>query len=460
MQLEPFDLITPEDLYLLAGNCFAAHLGYPTFNSYIKSCTYFYADLSDSNMVEFHLSEPSAQLLGALMPSTYEEYLGLIKSIIIDPERSDNIGRLFDRKRLCVVFKLGESFVSADFSCSIAGQQFRKRISCVISRRDEHICGVFLVSDVTDIYTASSRLIQKVDYDGLTGLLNRTACDAKCDEYLKQYPYEDSVLLVVDIDHFKRFNDQFGHEIGDMVLCAASRQLEQAFGKDGIIGRSGGDEFIVLLKNRSAEAAEEELREFGGQSHSIEVGGKRYSFTFSIGYALHPLHADNYTELKSRADTAMYYLKLNGRGSHIKFSDEMLSLKRTALSFNLVDIIEGIPGAIIVYKADEGEEILFANPQLYDLFECESMEELLKFSGDSFRNIVHPDDLDRVESEIARQIGRENSDSTDYVSYRIVTKKRHVRWVEDIGRLVHDPKYGDVFYVFLYDKSKRDNLCD
>jgi len=154
---------------------------------------------------------------------------------------------------------------------------------------------------------------------------------------------------------------------------------------------------------------------------------------------------------------ALYNVKMHHRNNFIRYSPEMLMQKRTQLGFNLSDIVSGIPGAILVYKADEKEEILFANEQLYALFECDSMDELLDFSGDSFKSIVHPDDIERVEESITRQISS-NEYGLDYVTYRIITKTGRIKVVDDIGHLVHTPSYGDIFYVFLYDHEQKNKI--
>ncbi|MBR1864281.1 MAG: diguanylate cyclase [Ruminococcus sp.] len=446
--------IRSEDLYLLAGKCFSRHLGYPSFKNYLTECTFFSADLTENVIDECYFSDTVGSLFDGKKPDSYSGFIDALSRCSVSITSSENIARLFDKKRLAVVFKLGDSFVNADFSCSINGSFYRKRVACQIYENGGHICAVFLISDVTDIYDASSKLIRKVDHDGLTGLLNHTACDERIAEYLKQYPYEDAALAVIDLDFFKRFNDQYGHDMGDHVLVSAARVLEGCFGKESVIGRTGGDEFMVLLKNRSPEEAEEEIRAFSRRENYVEHMGTKVRYTFSVGYAMHPRDAGDHVQLRKLADTAMYHVKMHHRSDYSCFLPSMLNQKRTSLSFDLGNIIDGIPGALLIYKADEGEEILFANEQLFRLFECSSMDELLKYSGDSFRNLVHPDDVERVEGEIKAQLKDGRSD-VDYVSYRIITQKDRVRNVEDIGKLVDTEEFGKVFYVFLYDADEK-----
>lgn len=89
-------------------------------------------------------------------------------------------------------------------------------------------------------------------------------------------------------------------------------------------------------------------------------------------------------------------------------------------------ITEEMPGGFFVYHADGDEELIYANKALLRMFGCDTMEELRKLTGNSFRGIVHPDDLDEVEESIRQQI-KESHYDLDYVEYRIIRKDGQVR---------------------------------
>ena len=122
--------------------------------------------------------------------------------------------------------------------------------------------------------------------------------------------------------------------------------------------------------------------------------------------------------------------------------------------FTINDVMRGIPGGFFIYRADSSEEILYANDAMLSLFQCDTYEEFQKLTGNSFRGIVHPDDLERVESYISHQIASDFQ-GLDYVEYRIVRKGGEICWVEDFGHLVHDETEGDIFYVFVSDITER-----
>ncbi len=117
-------------------------------------------------------------------------------------------------------------------------------------------------------------------------------------------------------------------------------------------------------------------------------------------------------------------------------------------------IAEGMPGGFFIYHADGKEELIYFNRAMLRIFGCDTKEEFYELTGNSFRGIVHPDDLERVEESIARQV--ENSTyNLDYVEYRIIQKNGNLRWVEDYGHYLHTKMYGDVFYVFIEDATER-----
>ena len=118
---------------------------------------------------------------------------------------------------------------------------------------------------------------------------------------------------------------------------------------------------------------------------------------------------------------------------------------------------KNLPGAFFVYRATGGEEILFANEELVRLFECDSMEDFIKFTNGSFSGLVYPEDVEKVNRTIWDQISI--SGGYDYVKYRIITKSGKIKTIEDWGHLVHsDTLNDDVFYVYINDTQVRDDL--
>ena len=118
-------------------------------------------------------------------------------------------------------------------------------------------------------------------------------------------------------------------------------------------------------------------------------------------------------------------------------------------------IPSGLPGGFFIYEADGEEKLLFAETNVCRLYGCESFKEFLEYTGGTFKGMVHPDDLNKIENQIQAQttIGEKRH---DYVRYRIKTKQGTERYVEDFGHLLHWVDGKSFFYVFIVDVDKNE----
>ncbi|MCI8338451.1 MAG: response regulator [Lachnospiraceae bacterium] len=118
------------------------------------------------------------------------------------------------------------------------------------------------------------------------------------------------------------------------------------------------------------------------------------------------------------------------------------------------EIVKGIPGGFFIYYANGAEEIIYANQEVVYLYGCDTRDEFLEYTNGSFKGMVHPEDLERVEKSIADQIAG-NPRNFDYVEYRALPKGGGVKWIEDFGHFVKSDIYGEVFYVFITDVTEK-----
>lgn len=122
-------------------------------------------------------------------------------------------------------------------------------------------------------------------------------------------------LIMIDIDHFKKFNDRFGHPEGDKILALVSAELQKALPDHGTISRYGGEEFAVILSNTTSEGAlaiSEHLR-----SKVLKTAFKDYPLSISLGVATAPQHANSVDELIISADQSLYQAKRRGRNQTV-----------------------------------------------------------------------------------------------------------------------------------------------
>ncbi len=136
----------------------------------------------------------------------------------------------------------------------------------------------------------------------------------------------------------------------------------------------------------------------------------------------------------------------------IRSIDKVMKEEQERREEHMVETLATMSDAFFVYRGEGNEELLYANPVMAELFGCKTIAEFMEHVGRSFRGIVHPEDLDRVEWEITHQIERSDR-NMDFVQYRIIRKDGGIRWVDDWGHL-ETSKYGEenqLFYVFVKD---------
>lgn len=154
--------------------------------------------------------------------------------------------------------------------------------------------------------------------DPLTGLFNRRYLEASLERDLARAVRRSQPLavLMIDIDHFKRFNDSHGHEAGDMTLSQFGELLASLSRSEDVACRYGGEEFTLVLQETDAGLALDRAEEIRRAAHHMAIEYRRQQLgpvTVSIGIASYPLHGDTPDQLIRRADRALYVAKGQGR---------------------------------------------------------------------------------------------------------------------------------------------------
>ncbi len=169
--------------------------------------------------------------------------------------------------------------------------------------------------------------------DSLTGLFVHNFFLTRLEEEVKRSGREKKsfALIIIDIDGFKRYNDLYGHQVGDTVITTLSQILKQnirTFDVKGrpidAIGRYGGDEFVVLLTNSGKESScvvSKRLRD-AVKAQKLEVGDKPVAFTVSLGISIYPQDGSTPHQLFKKADDALYWAKQHGK-DQLCFSEDI-----------------------------------------------------------------------------------------------------------------------------------------
>jgi len=186
-----------------------------------------------------------------------------------------------------------------------------------------HIVGI--IYDIDEYKRTSQALREQTRRDPLTRLLNKDSAARLVTEHLNALPQNTaSALLLLDLDNFKSINDTYGHLYGDAVLSRIGETLLTMFRATDIIGRIGGDEFLVLLRNVSTEVVEERCRLLLDAFRKLlKEHAPDLEVSCSIGAALAPTHGTTYAEIFQRADEALYLAKRQGKNRHRIYSSQM-----------------------------------------------------------------------------------------------------------------------------------------
>lgn len=173
--------------------------------------------------------------------------------------------------------------------------------------------------------STAMEIMNELQYDSLTGVYNKKIITEYAKKRIAEEKEKRIVIAILDVDHFKSVNDTFGHLYGDKVLARVGGRLKEIVGEDGVIGRIGGDEFMIVFNGLDDDQV---LR---GMLRAIRTQIKwefaedfeNLSITCSIGASIFPVNGRDYEDLFEKADCCLYIAKEKGRDRYVFFRDEM-----------------------------------------------------------------------------------------------------------------------------------------
>lgn len=173
--------------------------------------------------------------------------------------------------------------------------------------------------------STAMEIMNELQYDSLTGVYNKKTITEYAKKRISEEKEKRIVIAILDVDHFKSVNDTFGHLYGDKVLARVGGRLKEIVGEDGVIGRIGCDEFMIVFNGLDDDQV---LR---GMLRAIRTQIKwefaedfeNLSITCSIGASIFPVNGRDYEDLFKKADCCLYIAKEKGRDRYVFFRDEM-----------------------------------------------------------------------------------------------------------------------------------------
>ncbi len=183
---------------------------------------------------------------------------------------------------------------------------------------------LFIIGKAFDIHKQKTLEVLS-QMDQLTNCYNKVTCERLIAETIEAYQDGSHAMFIIDIDNFKAINDNLGHHFGDIVLSEIAANLHACFRDLDIIGRIGGDEFMVFLKNtrdiniikdKAAKIAKAFQNTYSGENKDYKISG-------SIGISLYPKDGRNFEDLYKAADKALYQSKLQGKDTYTFYTHEL-----------------------------------------------------------------------------------------------------------------------------------------
>jgi diguanylate cyclase (GGDEF)-like protein/PAS domain S-box-containing protein len=199
--------------------------------------------------------------------------------------------------------------------------------------------------DVTERMLIQGRIEQLAHHDALTGLPNRALLADRLEQALARAKWTQRhvAVLFLDMDRLKAVNDNFGHDVGDLLLKGVAQRLTACVRDGDTVARLGGDEFAVILNDVASreDVAQLAHKIFDSMRDAFTVEGRELSVTTSMGISLFPGDGDTGQELLKRADAAMYRAKAGGRNGYQFYTEhEAKSLKKRGVEAQLRRALE------------------------------------------------------------------------------------------------------------------------
>ena len=286
------------------------------------------SELSNDVLFEYHIDTDKMQYT-----EKYTELFGR------NPNVSDYIANSFDKRDLihpddyglfieyCSKLSAGKEFISAEFRLKDRNNDY---IWCQFMGKtiyDKDNKPLYVIGKMINV-DYQKREIDSLEYkatrDPLTGVYNREVTIKKIEKFINGNKNGRHVLMFIDFDDFKQVNDNYGHLVGDRVLTYVIARIKSVFSEGEIIGRIGGDEFVVFSGHIDSYEAiigkAQTLVEALNTTYTDDASNCTIKISGSVGIAAYPENGIHYEQLIQCADKALYNVKNSGKNNYMLFS--------------------------------------------------------------------------------------------------------------------------------------------
>ncbi|NLD20228.1 MAG: EAL domain-containing protein [Clostridiales bacterium] len=324
----------PEEAVLSVLDITENHERELAYSRYLQSITHSSANNSVLIYLEADVTLDITEKQGGRMLTTSFPAVGssrtdivehIARSYVITEER-EKYRLFFSRDHLITAFSDGARELTNEWHFTFPNEQSgytRSELQMVQDPYSGNIKVYTILRDITDEKLKELAVKKQVEIDGMTGLYNKTTAESMISKQLSSSTMDSCALLLADLDNLKEINDTFGHNHGDQAIKLIADRLRSQFRKTDILGRIGGDEFVVLLENITEARLRSILMAFMHKLSSIRIDEKiEYPLHGSVGIAL-GTSGDTYNSLFEKADKALYHVKRNGKDDFAFYTPKM-----------------------------------------------------------------------------------------------------------------------------------------
>lgn len=260
---------------------------------------------------------------------SYAKFVEATSGHVVFPEDRRDYMSTFSLENIKGAYARGEHELKMEYRLKMEDGVYRwvtKNMHLLEDPSSGDLKGFTYVKNIDEQKREEIALKFRSERDALTGLYNKGYTEKTVRDVLAELDMERyHALMIVDIDSFKNINDTYGHMLGDQVLRECSRRIKYLFRSGDIIGRVGGDEFFICVRNISGNTLAEEKAFDICQSlrESFRFGDVAIDLSCSLGAALYPQDGDGFDELYRKADLALYEAKRRGKNGYCFYDDSL-----------------------------------------------------------------------------------------------------------------------------------------
>ena len=277
------------------------------------------ADITNNKIVE----QNSIQLemyTSKIEACSFDQFIELMSEMYVHPDFAKDYKKVLSRQNILDMFNKNFTSIQYDYLEANEGADFEWiRMNVHIFRMpfDNTLRTICYFKNINAEKKKELELREKSMRDSFTELYNKISISNIIDEFLTSDEGRKNkhALLMLDIDNFKGINDQYGHATGDTVITVMSNLLKHYFKETDFIGRIGGDEFVILLKNTHNKQTISHKAEQLCDAVTDKMETLDYGISISIGISIFPNNGTDYNTLYVNADSALYYSKENGKNT-------------------------------------------------------------------------------------------------------------------------------------------------